>query len=513
MQDSSEYSATTMPLPTNTLVDSVLILLAMNVVQRLVGFVRAVLFCRWLNAEQLGMWDMAFSLLVLASPITVLAIPGSFGRYLEHFRQRGQMHLFLRRMILACGGLGILGSLALVLLRRPFAVLVFGSVEQANLIALAAGTLALVVAYNFMIELFTAARNIRLVSGMQLINSAAFAVLGVAMLLTWECTAGAVLAAYAGACLVTVAWGARPLGRLWRAVPHDAAPLPHAAMWNRIGPFAAWVLLGCILTNAFAVVDRYMIVHFSSTTASAALDIVGNYHASRVVPLLLISIASMLATMSMPHLSHDWEAGRRDLVAARLRLFLKVFGVALFAAAVAVQVAGPLLFQIAFKGKFPEGQAVLPWALVFCTWFGLSLFAQNYLLCAERAGLVGAALAAGLGLNVLLNIELLPRFGLHGAVLSTTAANALTLLMICWFNRRHGFRLDRGAMLVLVLPVAIWFGPWASAAALLIVCFDAAWGRILLSGEERRQLAEGAADYARRFGWDGLSRRFSRRQV
>ena len=77
----------------------------LTVVQRLVGFVRAVLFCRWLDAEQLGLWDMAFSFLLLAAPLSVLAIPGSFGRYLEHYRRRGQLRRFLRWTMLACGGL------------------------------------------------------------------------------------------------------------------------------------------------------------------------------------------------------------------------------------------------------------------------------------------------------------------------------------------------------------------------------------------------------------------------
>ena len=47
------------------------------------------------------------------------------------------------------------------------------------MVALAAGCLVAVIAYNFLIELFTALRNIRLVSVMQLVNSVAFAVLGV----------------------------------------------------------------------------------------------------------------------------------------------------------------------------------------------------------------------------------------------------------------------------------------------------------------------------------------------
>ena len=74
------------------------------------------------------------------------------------------------------------------------------------MVALAAGCLATVIAYNFLIELFTALRNIRLVSVMQLVNSVAFAVLGVGLLLGWQCTAKSVLLAYGGSCLIAAAW-------------------------------------------------------------------------------------------------------------------------------------------------------------------------------------------------------------------------------------------------------------------------------------------------------------------
>lgn len=498
--DDPEYPATPAPLRTDTLVDSVLILLALTVVQRLVGFVRAVLFCRWLDAEQLGVWDMAFSFLLLAAPLSVLAIPGSFGRYLEHYRQQGQLRTFLRRTILACGGLAAAAFAAIILLRRWLSLLVFGSEDQSDMIAVAAGCLMAVVAYNLLAELFTALRNIRLVSIMQLVNSVAFAVLSVGLLLFWQCSATSVLVSYGGSCLIAAAGAGWALGRVWRAAPSAASPLPRAALWARVAPFAAWVLLGNVLINLFEVVDRYMIVHFAPTPAAGALDVVGNYHSSRVVPMLLVSVATLLGAMITPHLSHDWEAGRRQQVTARLQLFIKLFGFALSAAAVAVLLAAPWLFEVAFRGKFPWGQAVLPWTLVYCIWFGLSLVLQNYLLCAERARLASVALGGGLVLNVILNLILLPRLGLEGAVLATAAANALTLALVCLFNRRLGFPLDDGATLVLVLPMFVCLGPWVAAAGLMAVAAMACWGDRLLSPQEKRLLAEGAAQYGKRCG-------------
>lgn len=514
--DNPEYPAAPAPLPTDTLVDSVMILLGLTVVQRLVGFVRAVLFCRWLDPEQLGLWDMAFSFLLLAAPLSVLAIPGAFGRYSEYYRQRGQLRAFLRWTVLICGGLALAAIVAILFLRRWVAELVFGTEDESTMVVLAAGCLATVIAYNFLVELFTALRNIRLVSIMQLVNSVTFAALGVGLLLGWQCSAASVVLAYGGSCLIAAAWAGCIVARTLRtrvaqpACARHLKPAPLTAMLAKVVPFAGWVLLASVLTNLFGVVDRYMIVHFSNTSAGEALDMVGNYHSSRVVPLLLVSIASMLGTMIVPHLSHDWEAGRRDLVQARLRLFLKLFGFALYAAVVAVLLASPLLFQIAFRGKFPGGETVLPWTLVYCTWFGLSMVAQNYLLCAEKARMASIALAGGLVLSVLLNLELLPRLGLQGAVLSTSAANALSLGLICIFNRQQGFHLDDGVKLVFVLPMLVCLGPWVALFALIAVPIAALGTDRLLTSDEKQQIFDGISQYGKRFGLERLTAVLSR---
>ena len=66
-----------------------------------------------------------------------------------------------------------------------------------------------------------------------------------------------------------------------------------------------------LLWNLFDVVDRYMIIHLLPPAIGDALTEVGNYRSSRVLPLLLSSITVMIAGALLPHLSHDWEAGRR----------------------------------------------------------------------------------------------------------------------------------------------------------------------------------------------------------
>jgi PST family polysaccharide transporter len=473
-------------------------LLGLSAVQRVVGFGRAVLFCRWLDPEQLGQWDMAFGFMLLAAPLMVLAIPGAFGRYVERYRRQGQLRTFLRRTILACGALAAVAVLGIHLARHCFSQLVFGSPDQAHLISLLAVSLAAVVAFYFLVELFTALRNVRLVSALNLVNSLTFAALGVCLLLGCGRAATSVVVAYGGACLISVAVGCWWLRRTWRSLPQAREPLTHRALWSKMAPFAGWVLLAAVLANLFQITDRYMIVHCSRMPAAEALIQVGNYHSSRVVPLLLVSIALMLSGVITPHLSHDWEAGRRDRVAARLGLFLKLIGFGLVAAAVAVLFAAPLLFGVAFKGKFSGGLSVLPWTLTYCIWFGLAMVAENYLWCAEKARLASLALLTGLLANVGLNLLLLPRLGLLGAVLATTAANLIALLLICTFNHWLGFRMDRGIWVVLALPLVVCLGPWLAALALLAVALEAFGSDRLLSLEEKRQLAESCRQYLQR---------------
>jgi len=496
-------TAPTHPLPpapsgslrTDSLVGSVVLLLGLTVLQRLVGLVRAVLFCRWLDADQLGQWDMAFGFLCLAAPIAVLAVPGAFGRYVERYRQRGQLRVFIRRTAVFCALLVALAVSIVVTARGWFSDLVFGTPEHLDLVLLVALSLAVLAGYNFTIELFTALRNVRAVSLLQMLHSVAFAALGIGLLVGWHSSAAGVLVAYGASCLVALGVAVCWLGVAWRRSPRVDEPVAGRDLWGKMMPFAGWVLVSSFLANSFQIADRYMIVHHSGRAPAEALAQVGAYHSSRVVPLLLVSIAIMLSTMATPHFSHDWEAGRRERVGTRLRLFVKLVGFGLCAAAVGVLAIAPLLFNVGFQGKFASGLAVLPWTLCYCLWFGLFLVLENYLWCAEKARLAGLALGIGLAVNVGLNLLLLPPLGLLGAVLATTTANFVVLGLICWFNHRLGLRLDPGTRVVLALPLAVCLGPALAAAVLLVVALMALHGERLLSAEEKRQIVDGVREY------------------
>ncbi|MGC3972475.1 MAG: oligosaccharide flippase family protein [Pirellulales bacterium] len=143
----------------SSLAEGVLILLGLTVVQRLVGFIRSILFCRWLDADQLGQWDLAFNFLMLAAPLAVFGLPGSFGRYVETYRDSGRLRTFLRRTTWASVVPALMFCLIAAALSPWLAELIFGEREQATLVLVMSGTLAALISFNFLTCFFTALRG------------------------------------------------------------------------------------------------------------------------------------------------------------------------------------------------------------------------------------------------------------------------------------------------------------------------------------------------------------------
>src|SRR5439155_9111352 len=128
-------------LRTDSLAASVVILVLLSIGQRLIGFARQILVCRWLEPSQLGEWDICFKFLLLGAPLAVLGLPGSFGRYLEYYRHRGHLKTFLRRTAAACAILACLAIAAMAGLRTWVSELIFATPDQTGMVLLLAVSL------------------------------------------------------------------------------------------------------------------------------------------------------------------------------------------------------------------------------------------------------------------------------------------------------------------------------------------------------------------------------------
>jgi polysaccharide transporter, PST family len=477
-------------LQPDSLTTSIVVLLVVSIVQRSVGFGRGVLFVRWLAPEEIGYWDLAYSFLLLASPVIVLGIPGSFGRYLERYRQRQQLRTFLRRAAIWSATLATIAVISFFCASSQVSYFVFKRYDQVVLIRLMAVSLLAVMLHHFLEALFAGLRKFRIVSTMQFCQSLGFATISLCLLCWWQMSAASIVVAYGAACLLsaggTLLWTARDIAEV--AVPDDS--VPHRDFWPPLVRFAIWIWFTNLLAQLFAVVDRYMLVHWSDLDTNTAMAQVGNYHSSRVVPILLVSLADLLAGVVMPYLSHDWERGLKREVSDRLNLVLKLTSLGMLAASVVVLWISPVLFRVAFRGRYDEGLAVLPWTLTYCVWYAMVIIAQTYIWCAERTKIGSLPLACGLVLNIGLNLVLLPIWGLLGAVVATTISTGVALAVLYWLNSREGFELQPGLLVFSIAPIALGGGIWAGTAALVALSAIAPFSKTLFNASERAALTE-----------------------
>ncbi|MEO8495979.1 MAG: oligosaccharide flippase family protein, partial [Planctomycetota bacterium] len=439
---------------------SMIVLIVLAGAQRLVGLFRNVLFCDLLESEQLGRWSLSYNFLILAAPFVVLGIPGSFGRYVEKYRQQRQLRAFLRRTLGVSGVLTVAAVIGMIAFPQPLAWLLFGDRAQWQLVWWLAATLLAVLAFNSITELLTAMRLVRIVSMLQMINSVSFAIAGVGLLYFTTLREQAVIASYGVGSLVAAIGGAFVLARFWSGLPRQEPQLGQYDLWAQLMPFATWMWVANLVGNLFEAADQFMLKHFSNVDAATADAMVGQYYSSRVVPLLLVSVAFMFGSSLLPHLIKDWEAGRRELVCRQMNQAVKLLAVAFTFGSALVLLAAPLIFTWALRGKYDAGLAVLPGTLIYYLWYSIGAVALKYLLCAENARIGCVAFATGLASNVGLNFLLVPMFGLAGVVVATAIANAITLALIYYLSWLNGMRWDRGVIFTSLLPLALCLGGW-----------------------------------------------------
>ena len=97
-------------------------------------------------------------------------------------------------------------------------------------------------------------------------------------------------------------------------------------------------------------------------------------------------------------------------------------------------------------------------------------------------------LAVGLAANILLNLLLLPVWGLLGAVVATGLSTLFCLLLTLILNRQIGMRIAGGTWLAILAPASLTLGTAASIVTLLLLTAGALGTQILFDENERQEI-------------------------
>lgn len=473
-------------------------MLVLNVGQRALGLLRNIGFCHFLSESDLGLWALANSFFMIGAPIAVLGLPGSLGKFVEHYRLQNCLRPYLIRLTLA-SSLGVLLFCSLLLTFPDHASsILYGQPLGFSVIAWTAISLVFLILFNTTAELVMSLRLVRLGSLMHLINTLVFTSLGICGI-AWTGQWVILLPAFSLACLSAIIpglWGA------WRATVPELTScgwLPAKRMWGRVVPFAAALWFSNLMSNLFDLSDRYMLLHLCDMGAAEGQAMVGQFYCARILPNLLLSIGMMLGGIVLPYLSADWERQRFDRISSSVNSLLVVLSVGFTVISLVAIALAPVLFDWFFEDRYRQAAEILTLGMMLACWSGLSTVAAAYLLCAEKgtqnAGLLGLSLIV----NIVLNWPLILGMGLYGAALATCISNAFLLGLVLWRSHREGCTIRWSTVLFCSLPLGLSLGVPAASAIILgltVLCGRTNW---LLGDSDRQAIDAAVLPYLMKF--------------
>lgn len=409
-----------------------------NIVQGVVGFLAIVIFTRLLSPEDFGRYALAFSVMTLAHVAVFSWLEAAMARFWAaqgdgadlagHFAS-----LYRAAFILTALWLPATAVVAALL-----------PVDPMFRLALAVGLAGAPIRCLSKLgqERFRAAGEVAKAARLDMAVAVGGLVIGVAF---------ALIGAGGAAPLAGLALA--PLAALPFVLPGELRQARAGVVTaQRLKSYAGYgypIAASLALTVVLASTDRFLLAAFMDEAA------VGAYHASYSIANRTLDVLFLwLGSAGQPALVMALERGGLERLREAAREQASTFFLIGVPAAVGVALVARPLAEVLIGEELRAAAAqVTPWIALSALLYGLTAyyFGQAFTLGRKTKRLL-LAMAVPAVVNVLLNLILIPRFGVLGAAWSTAASFGVGLLATMAMGRR-------------VVPLPI---PWDSLARCLV---------------------------------------------
>lgn len=391
-------------------------------VQAIVGFGAIAVFSRLLSPEEYGRYALILAAMALLNIVTFLWLDAAVARFHARAERFGSIPHHLKTAYglyavaaLLAGGLGA-GVIALVPLDANYkAAAGFALVHM-----LARGAL------QIGLETYRAGGEVRRYSINEIAALLGGFGFGAVLVLVTELGAAGVFAGMAAALLVVT------LADLPAMLSRARGGRGKPRRTRLYAGYGAGVSASVIFEHLLSVGDRFLIAAFLGAGA------VGVYAAGyglgdRLIDILFVWLSVAIWPMTIRALEREGEAAARE-VARRAAAIMAA--VTLPAAVGLILVAEPLTTLMIGGAMRAEAALILPWIAGAALLRGMmTYYFHEAFTLKRRPGLMAALMAAAALLNLLLNLVLIPRFGIYGAAAATVIAYAAALLSCALVSR------------------------------------------------------------------------------
>lgn len=192
-------------------------------------------------------------------------------------------------------------------------------------------------------------------------------------------------------------------------------------------PMVPRIVSDQILTNG----DKFLVLYFLNPAA------VGIYAVAYAVSTLLVKFTSIFNPTLYPTIAHAWDTGKLDEITTLYKHILRGYFILAIPALVGLSLlAEPLLTILSTVDIAKEGAILVPILLFGFLMKGAHNPLTYILTSAERTSRIALVIIFGTSLNLVLNVMLIPQFGLFGAAFATAISASSILLLMYYFANK-----------------------------------------------------------------------------
>lgn len=460
---------------------SVSLVLGLLLAQKVVAFVRGVVFARLLGTSEYGIYTLGFFLILIMVAVTSLGIPSSFGRYAPRYRTRKGLRWFFRKAYVLNIIFSIAFGAAVFIFPAFFSNLIYGDASHTRVMMIVALCIPGLVLLTNLMNTFSGLKLFRASSVSQFCQATIFAVVGTILALVYA-SASSALFALALSILVTLILFMPLMIRYLKNEEPEYNRLDEPGFYRRLLRFTIWFTVTPILIQIFYYVDRLTLQRMLTSSDQ------GVYSAAVNLSAIVSAVGLAVNNVIFPHLSTAWEAGKKDLALSRLDLTVRFTAVGLTVIGLGLILLGRPVIILLLGEAYVAGADVLPYLVVFyLLTISVWLFGV-YASLVERTYVSTIGLVTALPVNVILNLVLIPKMGIVGAGLATMLSYVLLWIVVVGTCRAFGMPLRSRTVAASLFPFLLLLPPLLAACAVAgatYLCFRTGW---IVSGNERRRV-------------------------
>lgn len=247
----------------------------------------------------------------------------------------------------------------------------------------------------------------------------------------------------------------------------DACRPPRKEVFSHLRS-SAILFIPVIATSFYTVMDKVVL------GAMAGAEQTGFYEYSQKLSSMPLALITAIGTVMLPRMAEEFGKGNRSEAIRLLSKSIWVMLAAAFALAFGIASIAPE-FAFVFLGE----QYASCWVAMVIISFTVpaismtNVLGRQFLIPSSRDGQYSASVWGGAGINLLLNVILVPSMGANGSAIATVCAEYSVLVIQAMLVRRD---LPLASYLRNALPFALMGVAMMLVVRLVATCLNSVWG-------------------------------------